>query len=133
MFYCTGKLLYYHFLAILCLFLHFFFSSRRRHTSCALVTGVQTWLFRSTFRARPTLQTHAGTVCERMHKNSPRLDLVHMPGAKMDEIRDQPGSALILEPITWSNHHVRLRCLWRAAPHPAIGRASCRERVCQYV
>src|SRR3546814_6116367 len=25
----------------------FFFSSRRRHTSCALVTGVQTWLFRS--------------------------------------------------------------------------------------
>src|SRR3546814_12720263 len=25
----------------------FFFSSRRRHTRCALVTGVQTWLFRS--------------------------------------------------------------------------------------
>src|SRR3546814_12072110 len=25
----------------------FFFSSRRRHTSCALVTGVQTWLFRA--------------------------------------------------------------------------------------
>src|SRR3546814_11845713 len=24
-----------------------FFSSRRRHTRCALVTGVQTWLFRS--------------------------------------------------------------------------------------
>src|SRR3546814_3335103 len=27
--------------------LFFFFSSRRRHTRCALVTGVQTWLFRS--------------------------------------------------------------------------------------
>src|SRR6184192_4851499 len=25
----------------------FFFSSRRRHTRCRLVTGVQTWLFRS--------------------------------------------------------------------------------------
>src|SRR3546814_8909986 len=25
----------------------FFFSVRRRHTRCALVTGVQTWLFRS--------------------------------------------------------------------------------------
>src|SRR3546814_4579045 len=25
----------------------FFFTSRRRHTRCALVTGVQTWLFRS--------------------------------------------------------------------------------------
>src|SRR3546814_6990399 len=28
----------------------FFFSSRRRHTRCALVTGVQTWLFRSLVR-----------------------------------------------------------------------------------
>src|SRR3546814_15130134 len=31
----------------------FFFSSRRRHTRCALVTGVQTVLFRSRRRARP--------------------------------------------------------------------------------
>src|SRR3546814_9772764 len=30
-----------------CLFLYFFCSSRRRHTRCALVTGVQTVLFRS--------------------------------------------------------------------------------------
>src|SRR3546814_9316165 len=30
----------------------FFFSSRRRHTRCALVTGVQTWLFRSIHYAR---------------------------------------------------------------------------------
>src|SRR3546814_4214648 len=29
------------------MFVVFFFSSRRRHTRCALVTGVQTWLFRS--------------------------------------------------------------------------------------
>src|SRR3546814_1476314 len=38
-------------LFIICDFLlyvfDFFFSSRRRHTRCALVTGVQTWLFRS--------------------------------------------------------------------------------------
>src|SRR3546814_1692849 len=27
---------------LICLFIVFFFSSRRRHTSCALVTGVQT-------------------------------------------------------------------------------------------
>src|SRR3546814_10426129 len=31
----------------LCCLMSFFFSSRRRHTRCALVTGVQTWLFRS--------------------------------------------------------------------------------------
>src|SRR3546814_16418560 len=34
----------------------FFFSSRRRHTRCALVTGVQTWLFRSGVRHRPRHQ-----------------------------------------------------------------------------
>src|SRR3546814_16065977 len=33
---------------LLC-FILFFFSSRRRHTRCALVTGVQTLLFRSVY------------------------------------------------------------------------------------
>src|SRR3546814_10094546 len=32
---------------VVCVYLLFFVSSRRRHTSCALVTGVQTVLFRS--------------------------------------------------------------------------------------
>src|SRR3546814_1669591 len=32
---------------VICFYLFFFFSSRRRHTRCALVTGVQTVLFRS--------------------------------------------------------------------------------------
>src|SRR3546814_6418489 len=34
-------------MVILVLVLSLFFSSRRRHTRCALGTGVQTWLFRS--------------------------------------------------------------------------------------
>src|SRR3546814_3267203 len=41
-----------------------FCSSRRRHTSCALVTGVQTWLFRSfeaaLQRANPDFQREKG-------------------------------------------------------------------------
>src|SRR3546814_3546511 len=36
-----------HLLIFRVVFVFFFFSSRRRHTRCALVTGVQTWLFRS--------------------------------------------------------------------------------------
>src|SRR3546814_3609391 len=39
--------IYCFFVSIVYLFFVFFFSSRRRHTRCALVTGVQTWLFRS--------------------------------------------------------------------------------------
>src|SRR3546814_4164230 len=34
--------LYFVLYCVLCLFSFFFFSSRRRHTRCALVTGVQT-------------------------------------------------------------------------------------------
>src|SRR3546814_10605810 len=34
----------------------FFVSSRRRHTRCALVTGVQTWLFRSLDERRAIVQ-----------------------------------------------------------------------------
>src|SRR3546814_6421682 len=45
----------------ICLGLLFFFSSRRRHTRCALVTGVQRVLFRSPERAEPrTLQDPQG-------------------------------------------------------------------------
>src|SRR3546814_8292256 len=33
----------------------FFFSSRRRHTRCALVTGVQTWALPIFWRFHPTL------------------------------------------------------------------------------
>src|SRR3546814_3707144 len=36
----------------------FFVSSRRRHTRCALVTGVQTWLFRSPDRVAPPPPSH---------------------------------------------------------------------------
>src|SRR3546814_3053967 len=46
------------------LFLSFFFPSRRRHTSCALVTGVQTCalpISRSTTSARPTRPECAGS------------------------------------------------------------------------
>src|SRR3546814_7082622 len=98
----------------LCFMVFFFFSSRRRHTRCALVTGVQTC-------ALP-------------------ISSAEMPGAV---VMQRP-------PFAQRNANHRLLCgscrlgdrlgnlarLAMAKADPAlaeIGRASCRERVCQYV
>src|SRR3546814_5900571 len=84
-----------------CYFVVFFFSSRRRHTRCALVTGVQTcalpiWLNVSAHNERASLRTSGGggrsLVQERSNNGQERHSILHQ-----------------------------------------IGRASCRERVCQYV
>src|SRR3546814_10175358 len=84
----------------------FFFSSRRRHTRCALVTGVQTC-------ALPISESLHGALGTLPTTNFPEpiglgatfdTPLVkHVAGAISAEVRGQ------------------------------IGRASCRERVCQYV
>src|SRR3546814_3398700 len=82
----------------LCAFL-FFFSSRRRHTRCALVTGVQTC-------ALPiSADVPLGHVERRWH-------------------RPCRGRG---------RRRRRQQCRPRRRLHSEIGRASCRERVCQYV
>src|SRR3546814_3945646 len=89
----------------------FFFSSRRRHTRCALVTGVQTCalpISRRERAARPALEVGQADVGG---------DLVE-PGAD----RAAPLEARRRLPRTQE------RLL-----DEEIGRASCRERVCQYV
>src|SRR3546814_1973271 len=123
----------------------FFVSSRRRHTRCALVTGVQTCALpisvaapdsdytadvdallaavtprtRLVFLANPNNPT--GTMIsraeiERLHAGLPRDVLLVIDAAYAEYIDDpayEDGMAL-------------------ARIHQ-IGRASCRERVCQYV
>src|SRR3546814_6215500 len=91
----------------------FFFSSRRRHTSCALVTGVQTCALPISGRfialtANPEKAMEWG----------------------IDETRILPFSETVGGRYS----------LWSSIGFPAalalgweIGRASCRERVCQYV
>src|SRR3546814_7535430 len=79
----------------------FFFSSRRRHTRCALVTGVQTC-------ALPISAAAFGTW--------PGLPLA-AAGAMT--------SALVTYGIG--------RAIGTGPLRQQIGRASCRERVCQYV
>src|SRR3546814_1064790 len=81
----------------------FFFSSRRRHTRCALVTGVQTC-------ALPILLEH--------HRQ-----------ARPDRPAIREKDFGVWQTYSWSQVAAEVRDL--AAGQ--IGRASCRERVCQYV
>src|SRR3546814_3734417 len=100
------------FLLVVCWFL-FLFSSRRRHTRCALVTGVQTCalpisgLYRRDDR-RPVVAAEQG------HGVQQRLIEI-----LLDLRRFQGGQGR------------RKRTAHRGEEQ--IGRASCRERVCQYV
>src|SRR3546814_9492248 len=81
---------------------YFFFSSRRRHTRCALVTGVQTC-------ALPILPTLArGAALRFLLTRS--YDWLNTDGEALVKRKDP-------------NEYLRKQ----------IGRASCRERVCQYV
>src|SRR3546814_9245148 len=98
---------------MLCLF---FFSSRRRHTRCALVTGVQTC-------ALPISR-----------REEYEIPLQPLPGLKLER-------ELSLGQRLWQQGWLRksvillgLALVWElAARYQEIGRASCRERVCQYV
>src|SRR3546814_5976468 len=85
-------------LAFCCCVFGFFFSSRRRHTRCALVTGVQTC-------ALPIPQGW------RMLGEATRHAVRDLSAERMAQL-------------------ARMR---EAAALGRIGRASCRERVCQYV
>src|SRR3546814_14862055 len=89
----------------MCALPFFFFSSRRRQTWCALVTGVQTcalpiWMF-------PMAVTAGNTFVLKPSEQDPRSSLL------LAQLAQEAG----LPPGVLNE----------------IGRASCRERVCQYV
>src|SRR3546814_6864835 len=94
-------------------FVFFFFSSRRRHTRCALVTGVQT--------------------CALPIFSFDPLAILSMDGAKLQAVLERfvpdfdfaaDKAALEADFDARTDVNRRLK---------EIGRASCRERVCQYV
>src|SRR3546814_4115298 len=87
-------------------FICFFFSSRRRHTRCALVTGVQTC-------ALPIFRM--ALIAKLLHES-------------------QPASQDWVTAVLDFNLQSRSACDWiERLILREIGRASCRERVCQYV
>src|SRR3546814_4744672 len=101
------------FLLMLCIV--FFFSSRRRHTRCALVTGVQTC-------ALP-IYPGGGDPNAVIIKDITNGALCAVTG---------PSQAATAGFVAAVNGTLGLQA---PAPFPSdeIGRASCRERVCQYV
>src|SRR3546814_6559116 len=105
----------------------FLFSSRRRHTRCALVTGVQTC-------ALPISQSYKWV--------DPRtLDFTLREGIKFPN-----GKSFGAKDVAYTLNHARqpdsgvvtrltvdwIKNVEVVGPHE-IGRESCRERVCQYV
>src|SRR3546814_14392845 len=82
----------------------FFFSSRRRHTRCALVTGVQTC---------------ALPICRQVRARGDQADGLEFFKPGVDDDRGRCG--------------LRGKGPNGVSRQNKIGRASCRERVCQYV
>src|SRR3546814_20968820 len=102
----------------------FFFSSRRRHTRCALVTGVQTCALPiSQLRQRSEVGRISGARA-RVCRCAAGIEAADGPvgcragGPATD--RDRCGGGENFEKVA-------------LAMKNKIGRASCRERVCQYV
>src|SRR3546814_19179186 len=90
-----------------------FVSSRRRHTRCALVTGVQTCA-RPIFRCRFTAATRRTAHSLAIHPDRPQASDMTLPRST-DAHKHRPTQSQLRVGIG------------------QIGRASCRERVCQYV
>src|SRR3546814_4987387 len=90
----------------------FFFSSRRRHTRCALVTGVQTCALPISFAKRLAGRNDHGKVAF---------------GTEAGLFQTRVGiPTVICGPGRIAQAH-------KPNEYIEIGRASCRERVCQYV
>src|SRR3546814_3923179 len=93
----------------------FFFSSRRRHTICALVTGVQTCALPISMSTVADKVAHH-VVDRRVAAQDRSMKVTHNGVSLADDLTVQTAG---VEPMD--------------VLHVEIGRASCRERVCQYV
>src|SRR3546814_14753349 len=122
----------------------FFFSSRRRHTRCALVTGVQTCALpicsiQGSVSSTPAIarSSPAGRAkSQRAHSlewHPPKLWSVMLASTR------SKFTFAIFYPFEAERFNSRGTASLRAHVEKAlgklfeIGRASCRERVCQYV
>src|SRR3546814_3354731 len=100
----------------------FFCSSRRRHTICALVTGVQTC-------ALPISKPQAGGVWDKTTRGARQyLKTPRLRGLLAVTLAAAAASAMVIV-----NTPVLVRGALGLDQSAEIGRASCRERVCRYV
>src|SRR3546814_1843553 len=101
----------------------FFFASRRRHTRCALVTGVQTCALPIFARLHHLVLDESRKRVRRTPITPSSIGFANAPFRS----EDTPSGA---------SEQTRRNKKWTTtqfSKSPKIGRASCRERVCQYV
>src|SRR3546814_8917244 len=101
----------------------FFFSSRRRHTRCALVTGVQTCALPICFRDLRQM----GIKTVMITGDNPLTAAAIAAEAGVDDFLAEATPEDKLRLIRDYQEKGMLVAMTE------IGRASCRERVCQYV
>src|SRR3546814_4496664 len=103
-----------------------FFSGRRRHTICALVTGVQTCALPISVEQAMAARAEGLTSSEPAPVIAPEVatPLIHA-------MLDRQYRATLDEPVGMLGDITPRAAVQTAAGQ--IGRASCRERVCQYV
>src|SRR3546814_5169459 len=106
--------------------MYFFFSSRRRHTRCALVTGVQTCALPIWENLRLIAGSDERLILIEFHDPA----LKPQTGRTLAEVARERGTSseeTVLDLIVEDDSRVG------AAYFLKIGRASCRERVGRYV
>src|SRR3546814_7339613 len=107
------------------LFVTFVFSSRRRHTRCALVTGVQTCALPICPRTGLVYIPYQQLGSRYVKGGTPEPGAFSFNGLTLYHVREEPddntGALLAWDPVAQKPR-------WKE-----IGRGSCRERVCQYV
>src|SRR3546814_17575628 len=109
----------------------FFFSSRRRHTRCALVTGVQTFalpIYDGGEQVVEVMRDTAGELADSPHLL--RLTQLVFGFAGSRDVRPVGANA---KRHSVPEMHRELGGDESVLDTVQIGRASCRERVCQYV
>src|SRR3546814_9806273 len=95
----------------------FFFSSRRRHTICALVTGVQTCALPISLAVRAAVPDALLVFVQAPSREEQQRRLEARGSETPESLARRLGQAEAEE----------------ALARTALGRESCRERVCQYV
>src|SRR3546814_5457457 len=119
----------------------FFFSSRRRHTRCALVAGVQTWALPILIAATREVGDMAmarwrgeGQAIDVWHKShdNPVSDVDLAVDARLKAVLGAmvPEAGWLSEETADNADRLSRRAMWCVDPIDEIGRASGRERVC---
>src|SRR3546814_15079178 len=120
----------------------FFFSSRRRHTRCALVTGVQTCALpilggHDIVRQYKAARSRIGLVPQEMAAEMYEkvIATVNFSRGLFGKRADAAYIEKLLRDLSlWDKRDAKVMELSGGMKRRVqIGRASCRERVCQYV